>query len=128
MVKYICKNKGLADTERMTKMAKTKRKAAKKIKGWNPIVRNLVVLVATVFITALLGVLAVFGSKIVNLVIGSDAFRPFTWTIVSVVCAIVFGVVEMAILGSTSKRKVNNNNVNNNVNNNESTNGNSTTT
>lgn len=64
---------------------------------WNPIARNLVVLCITAVTTVLLGVFAVFGKQLVDFIIGSEVFKPFTWIIISIICAVVFGIVELVI-------------------------------
>lgn len=69
----------------------------------NPIIRNLLVTLGVAAVLVLLGLAAVYGGQLVNLILKNGRSTLFIIAIVALVSAIVFGAIEM--FESKNKRK-----------------------
>lgn len=69
----------------------------------NPIIRNLLVTLGVAAVLVLLGLAAVYGGRLVDLILKNGKDTLFIIAIVALVSAIVFGAIEM--VESKNKRK-----------------------
>lgn len=69
----------------------------------NPIIRNLLVTLGVAAVLVLLGLAAVYGGQLVNLILKNGKDTLIIIAIVALVSAVVFGTIEM--FESKNKRK-----------------------
>lgn len=71
----------------------------------NPIIRNLLVTLGVAAVLVLLGLAAVYGGQLVNLILKNGKDTLIIIAIVALVSAVVFGTIEMFESKNKRKRK-----------------------
>lgn len=71
----------------------------------NPIIRNLLVTLGVAAVLVLLGLAAVYGGRLVDLILKNGRSTLFIIAIVALVSAIVFGAIEMVESKNKKKRR-----------------------